>query len=137
MRRLRVGFSDSSISCSKRWMSARSVTSCRCIRTDVRRTLLTEVKKDFNVSTFTVTAATTPTDLAQAIARTTPTCVVLMNNATVALYREYQNAHHEQKMPKATHRQASTATMRRLWFLMSMMFEPSWSRMWRCWVRKS
>jgi len=68
---------------------------------DVRRTLLTEVKKDFNISTFTVTAATTPTDLAQAIARTSPTCLVLMNNATVALYRDYQSVHHEEKMPPA------------------------------------
>ena len=37
VRRLRAGFSDSSISCSKRWMSERSVTSWRCSRTVVRR----------------------------------------------------------------------------------------------------
>ena len=68
---------------------------------DVRRALLTEVKKDFNVVTFTVTGTTTAADLAQAIARTSPACLVLMNNATVALYRDYQSAHREQKMPPA------------------------------------
>jgi len=67
----------------------------------VRRALVMEVKKDFNISTFTVTAATTPSDLAQAIARTSPTYLVLMNNATVAMYRDYQSAHHDQKMPPA------------------------------------
>jgi len=68
---------------------------------DVRRAIVTEVKKNFNISTFMVTAGTTPADLAQAIARTTPACLVLMNNATVALYREYQNTHRNDKMPPA------------------------------------
>ena len=68
---------------------------------DVRRALITEVKNNFNVSTFLVTASTAPADLAQVIARTSPACLVLMNNATVALYREYQEAHRDQKLPPA------------------------------------
>src|SRR4029079_2962666 len=57
---------------------------------DVRRALITEVKKNFNIATFSVTASTTANALGEAIARTLPACLVLMNNATVALYREYQ-----------------------------------------------
>jgi iron complex outermembrane receptor protein len=68
---------------------------------DVRRALITEVKKNFNVSTFLVTPSTAPADLAQAIVRTAPTCLVLMNNATVALYREYQETHRDQPLPPA------------------------------------
>jgi hypothetical protein len=68
---------------------------------DVRRALITEVKKNFNVSTLPVTAGTTPADLGAAIARTSPACLVLMNNATVTLYHEYQEAHRDQKVPPA------------------------------------
>ena len=68
---------------------------------DVRRALITEVRKNFNVSTFLVTPGTAPADLAQAIARTSPACLVLMNNATVALYREYQETHRDQPLPPA------------------------------------
>lgn len=68
---------------------------------DVRRALVAEVKRNFNVSTFAVDARTTPDDLGAALARSAPACVVLMNNATVALYRAYQGSHRGQKMPPA------------------------------------
>jgi hypothetical protein len=68
---------------------------------DVRRAFIAETKKNFNISTFMVSGATTPGDLAAAITRSSPTCLVLMNNATVALYREYQTAHRDEKMPPA------------------------------------
>jgi putative ABC transport system substrate-binding protein len=60
---------------------------------DVRRSLVAEIKRDFNVATLSVTSSTVMEDLAAAIQRTAPTCIVLMNNATVGLYREYQRAH--------------------------------------------
>src|SRR5215471_6167791 len=66
---------------------------------DVRRSLVTEVKKNFNISTFTVAPGTTAAELGAAVARTSPACLVLMNNATVAIYREYQNAHRDEKLP--------------------------------------
>jgi len=59
------------------------------------------VKKNFNVSTFTVSPGTTANDLGQAVARTSPACLVLMNNATVVLYREYQSTHRDEKLPPA------------------------------------
>jgi hypothetical protein len=60
---------------------------------DVRRSLVVEIKRDFNVATFIVTPSTAMDDLAAVIKRTAPTCIVLMNNATVSLYREYQHVH--------------------------------------------
>jgi hypothetical protein len=60
---------------------------------DVRRSLLAEVQRDFNVATLTVTLSTGMEELAGAIQRLSPACIVLMNNSTVSLYREYQHAH--------------------------------------------
>lgn len=60
---------------------------------DVRRSLLTEIQRDFNVATVTVTASTSMDDLGATIQRLSPACIVLMNNTTVSLYREYQHAH--------------------------------------------
>jgi hypothetical protein len=59
---------------------------------DVRRSLLNEIQRDFNVATLVVTSTTGAAELAGAIHRLTPACVVLMNNNTVSLYREYQRA---------------------------------------------
>lgn len=58
----------------------------------VRRALIQEVKGSFSVMTFSVDANTTVDDLAQVIERSRPSCVVLMNNATVGLYQRYQKA---------------------------------------------
>ncbi len=58
----------------------------------VRRSLLNELQRDFNVATLAVTASVTSEDLGAAIRRVSPACIVLMNNSTVGLYREYQRA---------------------------------------------
>jgi hypothetical protein len=60
---------------------------------DVRRSLLAEIKRDFNVATVIVTSSTAVEELGAAIQRLSPACIVLMNNTTVSLYREYQHAH--------------------------------------------
>ena len=60
---------------------------------DVRRSLLAEIQRDFNVATLTVTASTSLDELGATIQRWSPACIVLMNNTTVSLYREYQHAH--------------------------------------------
>jgi hypothetical protein len=60
---------------------------------DVRRGLLGEVQKNFNVSTLLVTKATQVGQVAAAIERVKPVCVVLMNNATVSLFHAYEAAH--------------------------------------------
>jgi len=57
---------------------------------DARKGLVTEIEKDFNVSTFVVTPATTVNDLAAAVERSSPVCLVLMNNTTLALFQKYQ-----------------------------------------------
>jgi putative ABC transport system substrate-binding protein len=58
----------------------------------VRRSLLNEIQHDFNVATFVVTSTTAADELAGAIHHLAPSCIVLMNNNTVSLYREYQRA---------------------------------------------
>jgi hypothetical protein len=68
---------------------------------DVRRGLVTEIQKNFNVSTVVVTPQTTAAQLAAAIDRTSPACVVLMNNATVNLYRQYQESRGGNPAPPA------------------------------------
>ena len=57
---------------------------------DARRGLVTEIKKDFNVTTFVVTPTTTVDDFAAALEKSTPVCLVLMNNTTLALFQKYQ-----------------------------------------------
>ena len=61
----------------------------------VRRTLVAEVNKNFNVSTLVVTRETSPADIAAAIDRVQPVCAVLMNNLTVNLFQAYEAAHKE------------------------------------------
>jgi len=60
---------------------------------DVRRTLVAEVQKDFNVSTLLVTRETSVAEIAGAIDRVHPVCAVLMNNATLNLFQAYEAAH--------------------------------------------
>jgi hypothetical protein len=59
---------------------------------DVRRTLVAEIRKNFNVSTYLVAPSTSSKDFGDEIAKVAPTCVVVMNNATVNLLREVQHA---------------------------------------------
>ena len=60
---------------------------------DVRRGLLGEVQKNFNVSTLVVTKDTKEEEVAAAIERVKPVCAVLMNNATLNLFQAYEAAH--------------------------------------------
>jgi putative ABC transport system substrate-binding protein len=66
---------------------------------EVRKSLVSEVQKNFNIHTLTVGPGTTVADLASAIRSAAPVCVVLMNNATMNLYRQYQTANPAVPMP--------------------------------------
>jgi putative ABC transport system substrate-binding protein len=57
---------------------------------DARKGLVTEIKRDFNITTLVVTPTTTVEQLAAAIAQASPACLVLMNNATLNLFQKYQ-----------------------------------------------
>jgi hypothetical protein len=57
---------------------------------DARKGLVSEIKKDFNITTMVVTPATTVQQLGAAIDKVKPVCLVLMNNATVKLFQRYQ-----------------------------------------------
>lgn len=59
---------------------------------DARRTLVGEIQRSFDVSTFVVTQATTTGQLKSAVDSARPTCVVLMNNRAIRLYRDYERA---------------------------------------------
>jgi hypothetical protein len=59
---------------------------------DVRRTLVAEIRKNFNVTTYVVGPSTTSKDFGEELAKVAPTCVVVMNNATVNLLRDVQHA---------------------------------------------
>jgi len=68
---------------------------------EVRKSLVSEVQKSFNIHTFVVGPETTPEELAAAITTVAPKCLVLMNNATMNLYRQYQAARPTAAMPPA------------------------------------
>jgi hypothetical protein len=68
---------------------------------EVRKSLVSEVQKSFNIHTLAVAPETTVADLALAIRTVNPVCVVLMNNATMNLYRQYQAANPGAPMPAA------------------------------------
>jgi putative ABC transport system substrate-binding protein len=68
---------------------------------EVRKTLVSEVQKSFNIHTLAVAPETTVADLASAIRTVGPACVVLMNNATMNLYRQYQTGNPTAPMPPA------------------------------------
>jgi len=61
----------------------------------VRRGLLSEVNKSFNVKTLLVTRDTSTAEIAAAVDRVAPVCAVLMNNLTVNLFQAYEAAHRE------------------------------------------
>ena len=66
---------------------------------DVRKSLVSEVQKNFNIRTFTVGPQTKANDIAAEIHSVKPDCLVLMNNATMNLYRQYQLADPTAAMP--------------------------------------
>ena len=68
---------------------------------EVRRSLVSELQKNFNIQTFVVGPGTKTDDLAAAIKAADPVCVVLMNNATISLYRHYQMANPTVTTPPA------------------------------------
>jgi putative ABC transport system substrate-binding protein len=68
---------------------------------EVRKSLVSELRRNFNIHTFAVGPETKATDLGAAILATKPVCVVLMNNATINLYRQYQAANSKLPMPPA------------------------------------
>jgi ABC-type uncharacterized transport system substrate-binding protein len=68
---------------------------------EVRKSLVSEVQKNFNIHTFAVKPETKAADLAAAIQVANPVCVVLMNNATINLYRQYQTANPTATTPPA------------------------------------
>jgi len=59
---------------------------------DVRRTLVAEIRKNFNVATYVVSPGTSAQEFGQQIGKISPACVVVMNNGTVNLLREVQHA---------------------------------------------
>jgi putative ABC transport system substrate-binding protein len=67
----------------------------------VRKSLVSEVQRNFNIHTLIVDPRTQVGDLASAIRSIKPDCLVLMNNATMTLYRQYQLANPAASMPPA------------------------------------
>jgi hypothetical protein len=65
----------------------------------VRRALVDEIKKDFDVTTQIVDGHTTAADFIQGILNARPAGVVLMDNPTVKLYRTYLKAHPGTPLP--------------------------------------
>jgi hypothetical protein len=59
----------------------------------VRRAFIDEIKKDFDVATQIVDSHTDPATFGAQVDAAHPTCLVLMDNPTVKLYRAYQKAH--------------------------------------------
>ena len=59
----------------------------------VRKSLISEIQKNFNIRTLPILSSTTVADLEAVIASTHPVAIVLMNNATISLYRQYLKAH--------------------------------------------
>jgi len=65
----------------------------------VRRALVDEIKKDFDVATLIVDSRTDPATFGAQVDAAHPTCLVLMDNPTVKLYRAYQKAHQGPPLP--------------------------------------
>jgi putative ABC transport system substrate-binding protein len=68
---------------------------------DVRRGLVTEIKRDFNVTTMVISPETRVEEFAAALEKTAPVCVVLMNNSSLALFQQYQSGAGDKKVPPA------------------------------------
>ena len=66
-----------------------------------RKSLLGELRSGFDLVTFVVDAGTTSAGLGAAVEAASPTCLVLMNNSTVRLYRDYQHSHSGRRFPPA------------------------------------
>jgi hypothetical protein len=66
-----------------------------------RRALVAEIGKSFDVATLAVSGDTSLAHFGAALEKAAPACVVLMNNSTVRLYRDYQRAHPGAKFPPA------------------------------------
>jgi hypothetical protein len=68
---------------------------------EVRHSLTAELKRGFNVATLVVTPGIGTPELKAALQRTAPQCVVLMNNTSVRLYRDYQRSQPPASTPPA------------------------------------
>jgi hypothetical protein len=68
---------------------------------ETRKALVAEVNGTFNVTTFVVTPESRADDFRAALDAAAPACVVLMNNNTVRMYRDYQRARPGAKFPPA------------------------------------
>jgi hypothetical protein len=65
----------------------------------VRRALVAEIQRDFDVATQIVSAQTDAAGFGAQVDAAHPTCLVLMDNPTVKLYRAYQKAHQGPPLP--------------------------------------
>jgi putative ABC transport system substrate-binding protein len=68
---------------------------------ETRKALVGEASGTFNVTTFVVTSETRAADFRAALDAAAPACVVLMNNGTVRMYRDYQRERPGAKFPPA------------------------------------
>lgn len=68
---------------------------------DARRGLVSEIKRDFNVTTMVIAPSTTVAQLAASIEKTAPVCLVLMNNSSLTLFQQYQAHAGDKKIPPA------------------------------------
>jgi hypothetical protein len=68
---------------------------------ETRKALVSEASGTFNVTTFVVTSETRAADFRAALDAAAPACVVLMNNSTVRMYRDYQRERPGAKFPPA------------------------------------
>jgi len=65
------------------------------------QSLVLELKEDFNITTVPINRNTGPDDLARALNRTAPKCVVVVDNRTLQLYRSLQNFLPQREFPPA------------------------------------
>jgi hypothetical protein len=68
---------------------------------ETRKALAAEVSGTFDLTTFIVTPETRPAAFRAALDAAAPTCVVLMNNGTVRMYRDYQRERPGARFPPA------------------------------------
>jgi hypothetical protein len=68
---------------------------------ETRKALVADVSGTFNVATFVVTPETRAADFRAALDAAAPACIVLMNNGTVRMYRDYQRGRPGATFPPA------------------------------------
>lgn len=68
---------------------------------ETRKGLVAEVADSYNVKTFVVTPKTSASEFRSALESAAPACIVLMNNSTARLYRDYQREHPDRTFPPA------------------------------------